>query len=102
MPTPVSAAPACYPATHSLHALDALFDLDRPIGALRAIEALTDLYQAGGEPHLPGLRRPDLASLLALVTDDLEHRRTTALQAAQASHDHTKAHYQPANLGDAA
>lgn len=76
----IPAAPALHPlrTLHQTRALDALGHLDQPISALRAIEALTECYRADSETDMPGLRRNDLASLIGLVTNDLEQRRQTA------------------------
>lgn len=71
---------AVTPTPPTTLAIDALDHLDQPIGALRAIEALTECYKADAEVDIPGLRRPDLASLIGLVTNDLEQRRQAARQ----------------------
>lgn len=57
---------------HQVQALDALGQLDRPLGALRAIESLTECYSSDAERYLPMLKRPDLSSLLTLVADEFE------------------------------
>jgi hypothetical protein len=74
------AAPVLLPqrSLQQTRALDALGHLDEPISALRAIEALTECYRADSEVDMPGLHRNDLASLIGLVTNDLEQRRQTA------------------------
>jgi len=61
---------------------DACHHFDRPIGALRAIESMVELYKVDSEVDMPGLRRPDLASLLSIVTDSLEEHRNAVLQIA--------------------
>lgn len=75
--------------TPRLRVGDAVDDFDRPIGALRAVEALTTLHRAdsatNGEEDLPNLHRFDLGCLLSLVVQDLEQRHQNAKQAAQAS-----------------
>ncbi|WP_310609227.1 hypothetical protein [Limnohabitans sp.] len=69
-------------ARHTLRMIDAVDHIDRPLGALRAIEALTACYRADSEVELPLLHRPDLASLLCLVANDLEQLQAQARQAA--------------------
>lgn len=82
MPQP---SPAVPPRTlQTIRVLDAVDHLDRPLGALRAIEALTECYKADAEHELPSLRRPDLANLIALVADDLEQVQGRARQAVDA------------------
>ena len=68
----------------TIRVLDAVDPLDRPLGALRAIEALTECYKADSEVDLPLLRRPDLANLIALVANDLTQLQGRARQAVDA------------------
>lgn len=82
MPQPL---PVVQPRTlQTIRVLDAVDHLDRPLGALRAIEALTECYRADSELDLPHLRRPDLANLIALVANDLEQVQGRARQAVDA------------------
>lgn len=71
---------------HIIRITDACHHFDRPIGALRAIEAMVELYKADSEVDMPGLRRPDLASLLSIVTDNLESHRNAVLQVSVEDH----------------
>lgn len=76
-------SPQYVPRTlHTTRMLDAVDHIDRPLGALRAIEALTECYKADSEVDLPNLRRPDLANLLCLVANDLAQLQAQARQAA--------------------
>lgn len=79
--TKAAARPAQPPTpSRIIRITDACHHFDRPIGALRAIEAMVELYKADSEVDMPGLRRPDLASLLSIVTDNLESHRNAVLQ----------------------
>lgn len=81
--------PQTQSATPAIAAVDAIDHLDRPISALRAVEALTTPWRtdslSNGENALPNLNRSDLGSLLQLVVDDLEQRRYAAAEAAKAA-----------------
>jgi hypothetical protein len=99
MPQPSHVLPSRQP--HVVRVLDAVDDLDRPLGALRAIEALTEMGRAGAQVELPGLNRPDLASLLCLVANDLAQVQASARQALDDAR-HGQPLSQPATHGDEA
>ncbi len=88
-------------AQYATRVLDAVDHLDRPLGALRAIEALTECYKPDSEVDIPMLRRPDLASLLCLVANDLEHFQSKAREAVDAVLD-AQPYSQPVTKGDQA
>ncbi|MFI5447574.1 hypothetical protein [Polaromonas sp. UC242_47] len=62
--------------------VDAVDELHNQLGALRAVQQLTTNDKAGSLENLPQLQRGDLATLLSVVSADLEAHCAKAREAA--------------------
>lgn len=65
--------------------VDAVDDLSADLGAFRAVESLAMNEKIGGEDCLPQLKRRELATLLNVLTNNLEAHCAAAREAAVVS-----------------
>lgn len=70
------------PQRRAFLAVDAVDDLHRQLGAYRALEQLTTKDKSGSDEGLVQLQRSDLATLLAVLNDNLEAWCVKAREAA--------------------